>query len=161
MFEIRVKQGHPTGTRTRDGKTFSVNGAVQLEEVSDAIKIDPWLVVSEFDPSRVPGPGESPRVIEDPAPLLKLLGAANVAGAVGDLEFFIQGERARQDTLTQLQTDLRARDDKIADLQTAALSHGNTIQTLETQVKERDDKIADMEKAAADGEGKGKGKGRS
>ncbi len=49
MFEVKVKPGHPTGIRNRDGKTFTANGVVRLRKVSDAIKNDPWLIVTEAE----------------------------------------------------------------------------------------------------------------
>lgn len=161
MFEVTLKQGHPTGTRHRDGRTFSVNDAVQLETISDAIKNDSWLVVTEIDPSKVLQSAASAASAEDPAPLLELLGAENVAQGVAAVQFHIESDEQIQNEMATLRTDLGERDRHIGELESAALSNGNTIHTLESQMKERDEKIAEMEKAAADGEGKGKGRGRS
>lgn len=46
MYEVRLKPGHPTGTYHRGGEAFTKE-PILLEEVSDVIARDPWLLVSE------------------------------------------------------------------------------------------------------------------
>jgi hypothetical protein len=47
MYEVTVKQGHPTGVRNRAGMIFTAGGPVLLQEVPQAVRDDPWLIVTE------------------------------------------------------------------------------------------------------------------
>lgn len=49
IYEIRLKPGHPTGEYRRSGLTFTVTGVVRLDEVPDAVRDDPWLIVSAVE----------------------------------------------------------------------------------------------------------------
>lgn len=53
MFLVSVKQGHPTGARNRDGKTFTA-APTAMRMVSDAIRADPWLVVEDAKAEKPP-----------------------------------------------------------------------------------------------------------
>lgn len=46
-YEVRLKPGHPTGVYHRAGLTFSRGEPTLLTEVSEAIKNDGWLIVTE------------------------------------------------------------------------------------------------------------------
>jgi hypothetical protein len=48
-YDVRLKPGHPTGEFHRAGLTFSVNGAVRLDVLPEAVRMEPWLIVSEVD----------------------------------------------------------------------------------------------------------------
>jgi len=47
MFQVNLKPGHPTGVYHRAGLEFTASGPVELEEVPEAVRKDPWLIVTE------------------------------------------------------------------------------------------------------------------
>jgi len=62
MFEVRLKQRHPTGVRHRAGMVFSKE-AVQMEIVPKSVREDDWLVVT-----RLPEPKRETKTAKEPPP---------------------------------------------------------------------------------------------
>jgi outer membrane biosynthesis protein TonB len=60
MFEVKLKSGHPTGSYMRAGIRFYASAPTALETVPDAVRADPWLVVTEI-PDPTPPPPDPPK----------------------------------------------------------------------------------------------------
>jgi len=56
MFEVILKTHHPIGTYHRAGLEFNRNTPVRLETVPDAVRKDPWLVVTRVAAVKTPAP---------------------------------------------------------------------------------------------------------
>jgi len=51
VYDVRVKPGHPQKMFHRAGLTFSETETVRLTELPDAVRDEPWLIVSPVEQS--------------------------------------------------------------------------------------------------------------
>ena len=140
MFEVKLKPGHPTGLYHRAGIEFSAGGPTFLEEVSEDLVRDRWLIVGMASPDAKIGP---PQPAENEVEALK----QNAQALIEELEHrqeLVQDLRQTNSDLsakvTDAENDLRSvrqeLETKIAGLEEQLSDRGRIIEEKDRQIEE-------------------------